>query len=226
LSDPQKRAIYDTVGLKGLEIEGWQIIQRTKTVQEIREEFEKLQKEKEERMEKLRTNPRGIVAVGINATDLFERNVDYVSYDVFGFPNLEVTSISIQQSVDLPLDSSDTSSLSANINVSNGKGSGSVIGGFRRIFSPQTWGETHLAIGQGPLVTFKLFRTLSRKTFFTTNSFVHFSNGRIKPGIDFVIARNLTKQTVGYLTWKPFPQSFMNTAIAWSSNKNHVLAQL
>lgn len=42
LKDPHKRAIYDCVGVKGLKTEGWEIIHRTKTPQEIREEYEAL----------------------------------------------------------------------------------------------------------------------------------------------------------------------------------------
>lgn len=42
LKDPHQRAIYDCVGVKGLKTEGWEIVHRTKTPQEIREEYEAL----------------------------------------------------------------------------------------------------------------------------------------------------------------------------------------
>ena len=42
LCDPHRRAIYDTMGVKGLETDGWEVVQRTKTPQEIREEYERL----------------------------------------------------------------------------------------------------------------------------------------------------------------------------------------
>nr|CAD7198334.1 unnamed protein product [Timema douglasi] len=45
LSDPHQRAIYDSLGTRGLETEGWEIVQRTKTPQEIREEYERLARE-------------------------------------------------------------------------------------------------------------------------------------------------------------------------------------
>ncbi len=44
LGDPHKRAIYDSLGKKGLQEQGWEIIQRTKTPGEIREEYERLAK--------------------------------------------------------------------------------------------------------------------------------------------------------------------------------------
>lgn len=42
LNDPHQRAIYDSLGTRGLKTEGWEIVQRTKTPQEIREEYERL----------------------------------------------------------------------------------------------------------------------------------------------------------------------------------------
>jgi hypothetical protein len=54
LIDPHRRAIYDSVGTKGLGKEGQQIVIRSKTPKEIREEYEKLAKEREEmHLEKL-----------------------------------------------------------------------------------------------------------------------------------------------------------------------------
>jgi DnaJ homolog subfamily C member 11 len=44
LSDPHSRAIYDSLGVKGLKTEGWELIQRTRTPAEIREEYERIAK--------------------------------------------------------------------------------------------------------------------------------------------------------------------------------------
>lgn len=41
LSDAHKRAIYDSLGVKGLQTEGWEVVHRTKTPSEIREEYER-----------------------------------------------------------------------------------------------------------------------------------------------------------------------------------------
>ncbi len=52
--DPHRRAIYDSVGTKGLVKMGQEIVIRSKTPKEIREEYEKLKKEREEmHLEKL-----------------------------------------------------------------------------------------------------------------------------------------------------------------------------
>lgn len=49
LINPHKRAIYDTLGAKGLEQDGLQLVIRSKTPQEIREEYERISREREEK---------------------------------------------------------------------------------------------------------------------------------------------------------------------------------
>lgn len=71
LSDPHKRAIYDSLGIKGLQTEGWEIVHRTKTPSEIREEYERLARERAERKLQQRTNPRGNITINVNATEIF-----------------------------------------------------------------------------------------------------------------------------------------------------------
>jgi len=81
LSDPHKRAIYDSLGTKGLETEGWEVVQRTKTPQEIREEYERIAQINEERRLHQRTNPNSNFRVAIDATELFSTYEDeYIEY--------------------------------------------------------------------------------------------------------------------------------------------------
>ncbi|XP_026465134.1 dnaJ homolog subfamily C member 11-like [Ctenocephalides felis] len=76
LSNPHKRAIYDSLGIKGLQTDGWEIVSRTRTPAEIREEYERLARERAERRLQQRTNPRGNVTLNVNATELFTTYVD------------------------------------------------------------------------------------------------------------------------------------------------------
>ena len=71
LSDPHKRAIYDSLGVQGLETEGWEIVHRQKTPSEIREEYERLARERDERRLQQRTNPKGNITINVNATEIF-----------------------------------------------------------------------------------------------------------------------------------------------------------
>lgn len=84
LSDPHRRAIYDSLGVKGLETEGWEIVQRTRTPAEIRAEYEQLAEERAERKKQQQTNPHGAITVNINATDLFN------PYDDLGLDDLDM----------------------------------------------------------------------------------------------------------------------------------------
>lgn len=76
LSDPHQRAIYDSLGIRGLQTEGWEIVHRTKTPQEIREEYERLARDREERRLQQRTNPKGNITINVNATEIFDAYED------------------------------------------------------------------------------------------------------------------------------------------------------
>ena len=76
LMDPHKRAIYDSLGQKGLQAEGWELVSRQRTPMEIREEYEELARQKEERRLQQRTNPKGHFSVSVNATEILSPYVD------------------------------------------------------------------------------------------------------------------------------------------------------
>uniref|UniRef100_A0AAZ3SGA4 DnaJ homolog subfamily C member 11 n=1 Tax=Oncorhynchus tshawytscha TaxID=74940 RepID=A0AAZ3SGA4_ONCTS len=108
LSDPQSRAIYDIFGKKGLEVEGWEIVERKRTPVEIREEYERLQREREERRLQQRTNPKGTISVGVDATDLFDRyDEDFEEMPGGGFPHIEINRMHISQSIELEFGAGD-----------------------------------------------------------------------------------------------------------------------
>lgn len=143
LSDPEKRAIYDSVGEEGLSTEGWILANRTKTPAEIREEFERLMQITEERKLLHSTNPRGTITVNINATDLF------APYDeTSDFPQIEVSSMSITQQVEAPLSTRDTVIMNGNMMSSNGNGSGSFTVSGRRLLN-RSWLELDAGAGNG-----------------------------------------------------------------------------
>ncbi|XP_075540929.1 dnaJ homolog subfamily C member 11 [Dermacentor variabilis] len=224
LLDPHKRAIYDTLGVKGLETDGWQIVQRTKTPQEIREEYERLAREQEERRLQQRTNPKGSISVGIDATDLFEA---YYDDDTKGFlPQMEINSMTISQSIEAPLSLNDTVTMSGNLSAQNGTGSGNVVCSLRHIVSPKMWSEFEIGAGNGLLCGFKGFRTLSKRSFASVQGLLQVTPIGLRPGCNLVLARQLGKHTVGYLTWKAGLQSAMNTTVVWDTSYGHFIGAL
>ena len=56
LIDPHKRSIYDALGTEGLIQNDLQLVVRSKSPQEIREEYERLSKQKEELLRQKMTN--------------------------------------------------------------------------------------------------------------------------------------------------------------------------
>uniref|UniRef100_A0A671RW49 DnaJ homolog subfamily C member 11 n=1 Tax=Sinocyclocheilus anshuiensis TaxID=1608454 RepID=A0A671RW49_9TELE len=131
LRDPQSRAIYDVYGKRGLEVEGWEVVERKRTPAEIREEYERLQREREERRLQQRTNPKGTISVGIDATDLFDAyEEDYEEISGGGggggLPHIEINRMHISQSIEAPLTTSDTAILSGSLSTHNGNGGGNI----------------------------------------------------------------------------------------------------
>uniref|UniRef100_A0A023GL89 J domain-containing protein n=1 Tax=Amblyomma triste TaxID=251400 RepID=A0A023GL89_AMBTT len=224
LADPHKRAIYDTLGVKGLETEGWQIVQRTKTPQEIREEYERLAREQEERRLQQRTNPKGTISVGVDATDIFEA---YYDDDTKGsFPQLEINSMAINQSIEAPLSLTDTITLSGNLSTQNGNGSGNIVCSLRHVVSPSMWSEFEIGAGNGLVCGVKGFKTISQRSFASAQGMLQVTPVGLRPGGNLVLARQLGKHTVGYLTWKAGLQSSMNTSIVWDTSYGHFIGVL
>uniref|UniRef100_A0A669CJP3 DnaJ (Hsp40) homolog, subfamily C, member 11a n=1 Tax=Oreochromis niloticus TaxID=8128 RepID=A0A669CJP3_ORENI len=134
LSDPQARAIYDIYGKRGLDVEGWEVVERKRTPAEIREEYERLQREREERRLQQRTNPKGTISVGIDATDLFDRyEEDYEDMVGGGVPHVEINKMHISQSIEAPLTTKDTAILSGSLSTHNGNGGGTINLALRRV---------------------------------------------------------------------------------------------
>lgn len=224
LSDPQSRAIYDVYGKKGLEMEGWEVVERKRTAAEIREEFERLQREREERRLQQRTNPKGTISVGIDATELFDRyDEDFEDLPGSGFPQIEINRMHISQSIEAPLTATDTAILSGSLSTQNGNGGGSINLALRRVTSTKGWGELEFGAGdlQGPLFGLKVFRNLTPKCFFTTSCVLQFSSQGVRPGLTTMVARHLDKNTMGYIQWRWGIQSAMNTSIVRDTKTSH-----
>ncbi|XP_071840277.1 dnaJ homolog subfamily C member 11-like [Apostichopus japonicus] len=224
LSQPEKRAIYDVYGKKGLEAD-WQVVPRTRTPAEIIEEYQRLQKENAERKLQQSTNPRGSVTVGIDATELFD-SYHYDEDEDF-IPHIEVKNMSIHQSIDAPLTVSETATFSGTLSTQNGNGTGNVSASCRSVLSSKTWGECSISAGTGPVLALKVFHNISRRSFVTCSGICQVGgNGLIAPGLVTVASRQLDKQTVGYLTWKWGMQSSMNATVMRDTSSNRFTGQI
>nr|XP_029543220.1 dnaJ homolog subfamily C member 11-like [Oncorhynchus nerka] len=224
LSDPQSRAIYDIFGKKGLEVEGWEIVERKRTPVEIREEYERLQREREDRRLQQRTNPKGTISVGIDATDLFDRyDEDFEEMPGGGFPHIEINRMHISQSIEAPLTNSDTAMLSGSLSTHNGNGGGNINMTVRRVTSAKGWGELEFGAGDilGPLFGMKVFRNLTPRCFLTAQCGMQFSPRGVRPSCSLMTARHLDQNTMGYLQWRWGPHSSMTTSVVRDTKTSH-----
>ena len=204
LSNPHKRAIYDCLGKKGLEEQGWEIVQRTKTPQEIREEYERLAKARAENRLQQRTNPTSRLQMSINATELFERYHHDERYDDVieaTLPSIEVSQITFGQTIEAPLTNTDNLTLSGNVSTQNGRGSGSVGCTLRRVSSEKSWHEVSTSVGEGFSLAGKAFRRLTARTFGDMSGSFQFTPRGLKPSFSASVGTNMSKTTMGYLTY-------------------------
>ncbi|KAM6946880.1 dnaJ homolog subfamily C member 11-like [Lycodopsis pacificus] len=224
LSDAHSRAIYDIFGKKGLEVEGWEVVERKRTPAEIREEYERLQREREERRLQQRTNPKGTISVGVDATDLFDRyDEDFEEMPGGGFPHIEINKMHISQSIEAPLTNSDTAVLSGSLSTHNGNGGGNINMTVRRVTSAKGWGEVELGAGDilGPLMGLKVFRNLTPRCFLTAQCGLQFSPRGLRPSCSLMTARHLDQNTMGYLQWRWGPHSAMTTSLVRDTKSSH-----
>lgn len=223
LSDPHRRAIYDSLGIQGLETEGWEIVQRTKTPAEIRAEYEQLAEERAERIKQQRTNPSGNVTISINATDLFNPYDDMYDAEFEGstIPNIEVSSMQFSQSIDFPLTQKDTCTLSGMLHTQNGIGGGGINTSWRHIFSHRSWAEVEITAGSGPAISFRGFRTLSKRFFLNGGVIMQFTPEGIQPGVMSTLAMQIDKHSVGYLTYHGGIRSFVSTSVVRNTEFNY-----
>ncbi|MEQ2260348.1 DnaJ (Hsp40), subfamily C, member 11, partial [Xenotaenia resolanae] len=224
LSDAHSRAIYDIFGKKGLEVEGWEVVERKRTPAEIREEYERLQREKEERRLQQRTNPKGTISVGVDATDLFDRyDDDFEEMPGGGFPHIEINRMHISQSIEAPLTNTDTVMLSGSLSTHNGSGGGNINVTVRRVTSAKGWGELEFGAGDvlGPLVGLKVFRNVTSRCFLTGQCGLQFSPRGLRPSCSLMTARHLDQNTMGYLQWRWGPNSAMTTSLVRDTKSTH-----
>lgn len=243
LNDPHKRAIYDCLGKQGLQEQGWEIVPRTKNPHEIREEYQRLAKEREERRLQQRTNPTSRLQMTVNATDLFERYLYDERYDDIiesSFPVFEVTEVSFAQTVEAPLTNTDKVVLAGNVSARNGVGSGSINCALRRVTSDKSWHEFEVGVGNGPSLGAKLYRKLTTHTFVNVSGSTQLGPHGLKPDLNVSFGHTINKRTMGYLTystnWRVHEynemlalsqeQSGMATMVVYDSEKFRVMGSL
>jgi len=229
LSCPQTRMIYDIYGQKGLDA-GWEVIERRRSPQEIREEYERLQREADERRIEKSTNPKGSVTLQIDATDIFSSDQDddpYYQDEQSWLPSIEIRGMSFDQSIEAPLTRSNTVVLAGQLQHTNGNGTGNVNCALKRVFSHQSWGEVELSAGNGGNLRLKAFRNLDKKRFCTVTLNSTLKQQRLSAGLQAMVASQLSEQTMGYLSWMGgHKSSSMTSTLTKNTQRYNLMGQL
>lgn len=209
LIDPHRRAIYDSVGTKGLGEEGQQIIIRSKTPNEIREEYEKLAKDREEmRLEKL-TFSEGNFSIGLDMTNIFEDR----SY-LHNKPksSLSISNYSMAQSIDFPLTGKDTVTLTGALKTEDGgRGDGSATVSLKRILSSNSYLDIKGTLGASPGFSFFAFKRFTNLLKGSSSTTFIYKNGKLAPIFTNFLNYQLTDKIHAKLLYRttmgPVPSS-------------------
>ncbi|XP_026280653.1 dnaJ homolog subfamily C member 11 [Frankliniella occidentalis] len=232
LIDEVQRAIYDNYGLKSLEEmkhgDQWAVVQRTMTPQEIREEYERIAREQEQRQMYLQTRPKGLVKVRVNATDLF----DSYPYDVdtdekmFGdrtidkWRTVEVSGMSFYQYIEAPLTTRNILSLSGELSTQNGTGSGVLSLSIRRLLSNRGRIAFTVDVGNGPVYSFSGYSTFAKYYFCDYGLGFHLDPEGIGLNLHSAVGLKLDDHLTGLLVFKgERGYSSLSTILQYQSEK-------
>ncbi|KRX57069.1 DnaJ -like protein subfamily C member 11 [Trichinella sp. T9] len=213
LSDPEKRLIYDSVGEKGLQIEGWEIIPRQKGVAEIRAEARRIVRLHElEILDKL-SRPKGSFNLFIDATQLFNRDITMKNLNLSTF---EVKGISCSQSVMFPWTTNSNFFASAVVNSMNGVGSGKFSGGFRsRTFDTISW-EMIVEYADEMSCRMKLSRLFLNLLEIGIECGIVKDGSHYFGGVFMDVSRSLSENVTGIISAKAGTQCSVTTTLNYS----------
>lgn len=151
-------------------------------------------------------------------------NSEYFCFSEPGFlSNIEISGMTMFQSIEVPMSSNNVATLAGNLNVSNGQGNGRFTLSARRILSSKGWIEMDLGAGNGLNLGGKGTRNFGKRFFATGQLNLNFRQNGIVPALVGTFAVQLDKHTVGYLTYTAAGvSSSLSTIIERNTEKNYV----
>jgi len=219
LSNPQTRMIYDIYGQKGLDA-GWHMIERQRTPAEIKEEYERLQREKEERRMEQITNPTGSLKLEVNATNFFSND----GYEEYGSGSMlpEMLGMSMHQSIQAPVTKKDTATLHWVVqHLKKENSAGLLTCSWRHLFDNQTWSEVDIGGGSdgAAVLSFKGIRNMNKTKRVEVTLTPSIRQARLNAGLRSMVRSQLTKNTALYFSLN-HRDALINVLDAFSSRSS------
>ncbi|KHJ48611.1 DnaJ domain protein [Trichuris suis] len=220
LIDPHRREIYDAVGEKGLELSGWEIIERRRSPEEVVAEYTRLQKLYELDMMQESTNPKGSFTLHTSMSHLFDGDLR----SIFGNALIVINGMTLAQSVQLPVNSKNQFTLGGKLECFNGVGEGLLSLKFHSDLSKRMRGDVTLEYNGearcGARLSHIFFDVLVVSVNVSTPTFVF--NPSYDLSIDF--SRPLAAKCIGVLTMKFGSQCSVTTSLNFSTlGKNNLM---
>nr|CDS25994.1 dnaJ subfamily C 1 [Hymenolepis microstoma] len=216
LSDPNRRAIYDQYGFRGLRTQGWELAVRDKSAAELRLEYILLkQKAKESEREHL-LQPSTELTCGIDMTDFFDRYLKESPEERIFAPSISVHDVSMSQSITALRTPNNTVNLAGHVTAYNGIGIGTLLSIWTHRFSPKTpiigasstettisYGRGKYGLGLGFKLNKELFDRVSGSAGLQLASAPHSGSGFVLvPGASIGTAIQLTSNIITRLSYK------------------------
>ncbi|KAJ3069388.1 hypothetical protein HDU98_007517 [Podochytrium sp. JEL0797] len=215
LSNPNRRHIYDVYGSEALRTGNWDVAsQRHQTAQEVREEFERRQRQRLETEAERLVKSKGEVHIGLDAMGCFEGGRPKRPYrsaaakvtgegrglmDAIVLP--EISHAFVKHSWETKLLDQTDLTIQGSVMAKNGVGAGTVAATVRHVIDSMTWCEGTLqASMKAPSASFKFVKNLSSEVFSSIQTTI--SNFDSPPPLALVVGRKLDTKHTGYLTFR------------------------
>lgn len=230
LSDPHKRQIYDTVGPEGLKLDGWKLVKKQLTAQEIREEYMRIQKQQLDNRMAIVAKPRASFSMSIDASDLFSRTTlddgdsdidDDVDSDSLlnSIPAIEISSMSASMSFENNLATNHSMTLNGNLNAKNGTGDGSFGTNYRYKYSPSTRFDLLYQVGRGPVLTAGVSHELTDKTSLAARGLLILHPYGLSTGAKLTLTHKIRNYLIGKVSYKEGINSSVTTSLIYINEK-------
>lgn len=234
LSDPRKRKIYDTLGPDGLKLDGWRLVSKQMTAEEIRQEFMRLQKQQQNEKIAIVAKPRASFTMALDASEIFRRtdgdtldedldsdegeDAYYASLGeqiVSPFTKIEIRSLSTSMAIDNNLALNHTLTLTGNLNTQNGVGEGMMGAVYRYKYSPDTQYSLLYQVGRGPICSLGVDHKLNDKTSVSCRGMMIFDNTYIIGACKLTLTHKIRNYLLGKVAYREGVNSSVTTSLIY-----------